>query len=108
MEKRKSERLQVHGDISGRVVLASDVDIQDLSTKGLRFRCRQRVLPRSRIELVIGRNDLKVKVKGVVVRSTLQGGTESGPAYEVAATFDAVDDDGLAVLKKLVLQSGKG
>ena len=112
VEKRKSERFQVHGDINGRVVLASDVDIQDLSTNGVRFLCSQRVLPRSRIELVIGKGELKINLGGVVVRSTLRGGMsshpESGPAYEVAATFDSLGDDHRPVLEKLVLQLGKG
>jgi len=111
VEKRKSERFQVHGDISGRVVLASDVDIQDLSTNGIRFICSQRVLPRSRIELVIGKDELKVNIGGVVVRSTLLGGMsghpDSGPAYEVAATFDSLGDDHRSALEKLVLQLGK-
>ncbi len=37
VEKRKSRRVSVRGDVGGRTVLAADLDIRDLSLNGIRF-----------------------------------------------------------------------
>jgi hypothetical protein len=37
VEKRKSRRVSVRGDVSGRTLLAADLDIRNLSPNGIRF-----------------------------------------------------------------------
>jgi hypothetical protein len=37
VEKHKSRRVSVQGDVSGRTLLAADLDIRDLSLNGIRF-----------------------------------------------------------------------
>ena len=107
MEKRKSKRISVSGDVSGRMVLVSDLDIQDLSVTGIRFRCHGRVIPESKINLVIVKDGLKVKLPGKTVRSALKNMSSSVPGgsmgYEVAVAFGPLSPEERASLEKLML-----
>ena len=53
MEKRNCKRFNVCGDVNGRMVLVSELAVEDLSRSGIRFCCSERVVPRSRIQLVV-------------------------------------------------------
>jgi len=107
VERRKTERVTVSGqEVSGRIVLAADLDIRDISSTGIRFLCCDRLTPQSRITLVIGKNESQVSVDGTVVRSSLRAtdpGTCGGsPFYEVAVTFVDGGSDERAALERLV------
>ena len=112
MEKRKSKRVSVSGSVSGRMVLVSDLDIQDLSLTGIRFRCHGRVIPGSRINLVVVKDDLRVKLPGKTVRSTLKNMSPapSGDSMgcEVAVAFTPLSPEEKDSLKKLILLVEQG
>jgi hypothetical protein len=107
VEKRKSKRVSVSGDVSGRMVFVSDLDIQDLSVTGIRFRCHGRVIPESKINLVVVKDSLQVKLPGKIVRSTLKNMTSAVPGestgYEVAVAFGTLSPEERASLEKLIL-----
>ncbi len=114
MEKRKSKRVSVSGNVSGRMILVSDLDIQDLSLTGIRFRCHGRVIPGSKISLVVVKADLRAKLPGKIVRSTLKNvsSASSGDSmgYEVAVAFNTLSPEEKNSLEKLILlveQGGK-
>lgn len=112
MEKRKSKRVNVRGDVSGRMVLVSDLDIQDLSVTGIRFRCRGRVVPESKINLVVVKDGLKVRLPGRTVRSALKNMSSAvsggSMGYEVAVAFGTLTPEEKASLEKLILQVEQG
>jgi hypothetical protein len=112
MERRKSKRISVQGDLSGRMVLAADLDIRDLSTNGIRFVCCERVTPGSRVQLLIHRQGLEVRVSCTVVRSLFvdghDGSSPAPPMYEVGATFGNIDDETRGKLERIVNALGKG
>ena len=112
MEKRKSKRVNISGDVSGRMVLVSDLDIQDLSVTGIRFRCHGRVIPESKINLVVVKGGLQVKLPGTIVRSTLKNmkSAASGEStgYEVAVAFSTLSPEEKTSLEKLILLVEQG
>jgi hypothetical protein len=69
VEKRKSRRVFVQEDVSGRTLLAAGLDIRDLSLNGIRFLCRERVAPTNRIHPAIQKNGLQVRVGGAAPRA---------------------------------------
>jgi hypothetical protein len=107
VEKRKSKRISVSGDVSGRMVLVSDLDIQDLSVTGIRFRCHGRVIPESKINLVVVKDGVQVKLPGKIVRSTLKNLPSAAPGesmgYEVAVAFGTLSPEEKSSLEKLIL-----
>jgi hypothetical protein len=107
VEKRKSKRISVSGDVSGRMVLVSDLDIQDLSVTGIRFRCHGRVIPESKINLVVVKDGVQVKLPGKIVRSTLKNLSSAAPGesmgYEVAVAFGTLSPEEKSSLEKLIL-----
>jgi hypothetical protein len=106
VEKRKSKRVSVSGDVSGRMVLVSDLDIQDLSLTGIRFHCHGRVIPESKINLLVVKDSLRVKLPGTIVRSTLKNmpSAVSGQSmgYEVAVSFNTLSPEERGALEKLI------
>lgn len=106
MEKRARKRYPVPGDVTGRAVLVADVDIHDLSFGGMRFKCYERVLPHTKIKLVLNRKDLQVTVHCDVLRSSLkhrkEPGDEGDSFYEVAVSFKSIDGSNQEVLEKLI------
>ena len=111
MEKRKSERVSVQGNLSGRMILAADLDIRDLSLSGVRFTCCERVAPGSRVQLLIHRENLSVRVECTVVRSSLgdgpSGNSPGFPVYEVGATFGSIEDEARGRLERIMDLLGK-
>lgn len=112
VEKRKSKRVAVQGNLSGRMVLTADLDIRDLSLSGVCFTCLERVTPGSRVQLLIQKENLSVRVECTVVRSTLgdghSGNAPGFPVYEVGATFDSIDDEARGRLERIMDLLGKG
>jgi hypothetical protein len=110
VEKRKSKRVSVSGEVSGRVVLAADLDVLDLSLSGVRFTCCERIVPGSRIKLVIRKGGLQANLEGAVVRSTLKGGGsaegEGAPLYEVGVSFGGISEKDMLDLEELIKIAG--
>lgn len=111
MEKRKSKRVAVQGNLNGRMVLAADLDIRDLSLSGISFTCCERVAPGSRVQLLIHKENLSVRVGCTIVRSSLgdghSGNSPGFPFYEVGATFGTMDDEARRKLERIVNLLGK-
>lgn len=112
MEKRKSKRVSVSGDVSGRMVLVSDLDIQDLSVTGIRFRCHGRVVPGSKIDLAVVKGGLRVKLPGKTVRSAVKNMSSAvsggSMGYEVAVSFGTISPEERVSLEKLILLVEQG
>jgi len=111
VEKRKSKRVSVQGNLSGRMVLAADLDIRDLSLSGVCFSCCERVAPGSKVQLLIHKESMSVRVECTVVRSSLRdgqsGNSPGSPVYEVGATFGSVDDEAKERLGNIMDLLGK-
>lgn len=110
MEKRKSIRKPVHGDVKGRMVLARNLEIMDLSLSGMRFRCIRKIDMHSIQSVNLGKNNISLKLRGIVVRSTLKSmKADSGkkaPFYEVALNFSKLSDDEKNCLETIIRLSG--
>jgi len=111
LEKRRSKRVTVEGNLSGRMVLAADLDIRDLSLSGVCFSCCERVAPGSKVQLLIHKESMSVRMECTVVRSSLSdgqsGSSPGGPVYEVGATFGRVDDEAKGRLERIMDLLGK-
>ena len=111
MEKRKSKRVSAQGNLSGRMVLSADLDIRDLSLSGVCFSCCERVAPGSKVQLLIHKESMSVRVECTVVRSSLRdsqsGSSPGSPVYEVGATFGRVDDEAKGRLERIMDLLGK-
>ena len=101
----------VEGNLSGRMVLAADLDIRDLSLSGVCFSCCERVAPGSKVQFLIHKESVSVRVECTIVRSSLrdgQPGSSPGfPVYEVGATFGSVDDEARGRLEEIMGLLGK-
>jgi hypothetical protein len=110
VERRKTKRFSVRGEVRGRVILSSDCDIRDLSTSGMRFMARRRLLPSTRVRIHLGQGDSKLVVHAQVMRSSiLSTGTDQdgeGPLYEVAVAFEKLEQGDVEALAALVDESG--
>lgn len=105
MEHRKYKRVEIHSNISGRMVLTSHIRIADLSLNGIRFSCMRRVNTNSCYRLRLAKDDVRVEVRGTVVRSTMKNAIVSGqqmPVYEVAMNFDALSGEQAASLQHII------
>ena len=110
MERRKDKRVNVDGEVTGRVVLSSDCDIRDISFSGMRFLARRRILPGSRVSLDLSRDGKNLNLYAQVVRSNIvsTGTTRDGdgPLYEVAVSFEAVANTDQEALAELIDKVG--
>jgi hypothetical protein len=93
------------------MVLAADLDIRDLSLSGVCFTCCERVAPGSRVQLLIHKENVSVRVECTVVRSSLgdghRGSPPGSPVYEVGATFESIDDEARGRLERIMNLLGK-
>jgi hypothetical protein len=112
MEKRKNIRLKIDGNLFGKMVVRTDLDIIDISLTGIRFYCLRRINTNSTCSLTLEKNGFAVELKGFVVRSVLKRtkdvkGTKM-PLYEVALQFETLDDEKKKKLDHLIslLQNG--
>ena len=106
MEKRKHKRVAGSGDVSGRMLMVSSLDIRDLSLSGIRFKCSERMTPRSRVQMLVKKEDCQARLPGTVVRSSLKnsvarsGGTAAH--YEVAVSFRDMSGTEQKHLRKII------
>jgi hypothetical protein len=88
------------------MVMVSHLDIRDLSLSGIRFQCRERVIPRSRVNMLVRKEELQVKLPGTVVRSSFLSPSaktaDSSAHYEVAVSFSDLSDKEKKHLEKII------
>jgi hypothetical protein len=106
MEKRKNVRIKICGDVKCKMILATAIDIIDLSLDGVRFISSRRVNTNSICTIKISRDDYFLNLKGQVVRSMLKKTTEEEgnviPLYEVAMNFIKLDAQIMKRLEDLI------
>ena len=106
LENRKFKRKDVHGNVSGRMVLIEHLEILDLSLSGIRFNCLKKVDTNSIHRVKIQKNNVSVDIKGRVVRSILKKMQEKKekqiPVYEVAMNFENLPDCEKRSLEELI------
>lgn len=106
MENRKYKRVKIHGNISGKMILTSNLDILDLSLSGIRFNSVRRVNINSICKIKIEKDDISINLKGIIVRSTFKNTTiiegKSIPVYEVAMNFGPLKDEERRSLEYLI------
>ena len=106
MEKRKHKRVKTSGEVSGRMLMVSHLDIRDLSLSGIRFKCHERVTPRSKVQLMVGKEDSQVKLPGNVVRSSFKNtaarSKHTEAHYEVAVSFAGLSAREKRNLEKII------
>lgn len=106
MDKRGAKRLEVRGQVSGRMVLVESLEVEDISMTGIRFRSMRRVGMNSRHRIRIERGDVSIVLKGNIVRSTFKGlqqrEAKSMPVYEVGMHFESMSDKEKQTLEKLI------
>ncbi len=96
MDKRRFPRFEVTGKIEGEVIFSAAIDIRDISRGGVRFKTTRRLNPHSRCTITLNLGEKKIRLKGRVVRSILQGtqhiDSDVVPIYEVAMEFFEMDE----------------
>ncbi|MEC4676123.1 MAG: PilZ domain-containing protein [Nitrospirota bacterium] len=106
MENRKHTRVKNNGKIRGRTLMASNLDILDLSLNGIRFHSLKRVNIDSRYNLKISKGSISVNLKGIIVRSLFTNKSlikgKSQPVYEVAMNFDLLSDTEKSALEDII------
>ena len=92
MERRKSARTRLNGEIECGVVSVDPAELQDISHDGVRFRSLRRLNPNSRQEIVIHINSTVLTLSGTIVRSLISNSRmiegKATPVYEVALAFE--------------------
>lgn len=105
-EKRKHERIGVDGKVDGKVILASEIKIRDLSLSGVHFTCTKRVLTNDRCTISLRHQDTTIALNGKVIRSVFKGAKKSMagnvPVYEVAMEFRELTDNTKETLKHII------
>lgn len=106
MDHRTALRVEVNGQICGKMILVESLEILDISATGIRFQCMRRVDMNSPHRIKIEKNDVSVNLRGTIVRASFKGlqqaGGKSMPVYEVAMHFDHLTDDDKKCLDKLI------
>jgi hypothetical protein len=106
MNQRSAVRVEVNGQVSGKMILVENLEIVDISMTGIRFRCMRRVDMNIPHRIKIEQQDVSVSLRGSIVRAAFKGlcqaGDKSFPVYEVAMHFDAMPDNDRKGLEKLV------
>ncbi len=106
MEKRRYKRVNLHGEVEGHVILASGIQIKDLSIGGMLFESTRRFNPGSRCNLIIEHSGRRINLHGRVVRAVLQRTRkERGdviPVYGIAVEFEPMTESTRAQLQDLI------
>ncbi len=106
MDNRSAIRVEVNGQICGKMILVESLEILDISSTGIRFQCMRRVDMNSPHRIKIEKNDISVTLKGMIVRASFKGLQQlegkSLPVYEVAMHFDHLTDLDKQCLEKLI------
>jgi len=106
MDHRTALRVEVNGQICGKMILVEGLEILDISMTGIRFRCMRRVDMNSPHKIKIEKNDVAVTLRGMIVRASFKGlhqtEEKSLPCYDVAMHFDHLTDLDKQNLEKLI------
>ena len=106
MDNRSALRVEVNGQICGKMILVENLEILDISMTGIRFKCMRRVDMNSPHKIKIEKNDVSVHLRGTIVRASFRGlhqtGEKSQPVYDVAMHFDHLTDDDKKGLSELI------
>lgn len=106
MDQRSAIRVEVNGQIFGKMILVENLDILDISATGIRFQCMRRVDMNSPHRIKIEKNGITVNLRGTIVRASFKGlqqaDGKSLPVYEVAMQFDHLSDVEKKCLEKLI------
>jgi hypothetical protein len=106
MDNRIAMRVQVNGQMNGKMVHVESLEILDISMTGIRFKCMRRVDMNSLHRIKIEKNDVSVKLKGTIVRASFKGLHQAEekklPVYEVAMHFENMSDNEKKGLEQLI------
>ena len=97
MERRKSRRKRLDGEIECGVVSVDLAELYDISHDGVRFRSLKRLNPNSKQKIVIHFNSTVLNLRGTIVRSLISRSRmvegRATPVYEVALNFEQPLED---------------
>jgi hypothetical protein len=106
MDQRNAIRVEVNGQVCGKMVLVESLEILDISMTGIRFRSKRRMDMNILHRIKIEKGDISVVFRGSIVRATFmglqQGGGDTIPVYEVAMHFENMSDSDRASLERLI------
>ncbi len=106
MEMRKHRRVTVRGEVEGHVVLATEIDVKDISLGGALFESTRRFNPGSRCMISINHTRGKLNLNARVVRAVLvrtrKAGGDIMPVYAVAVQFLPMDERTKETLEELI------
>ena len=106
MEHRSAVRIEVNGQVCGKMVLVESLEIVDISMTGIRFNCMRRVDMNSPHRIRIEKDDISVTLRGHIVRAMFKGlrqaEDKSLPVYEVGMHFENVSEKDVKSLEKLI------
>ncbi len=106
MDNRTALRVEVNGQLCGRMILVESLEILDISMTGIRFKCMRRVDMNSPHKIKIEKDTISLTLKGLIVRASFKGlqqaEDKSLPVYEVAMHFDELSDGDKVSLEKLI------
>jgi len=106
MDHRSAIRIEVNGQILGKMILVENLDILDISATGISFQCMSREDMNSPHRIKIEKNGISVNLRGTIVRASFNGlqqaDGKSLPVYEVAMHFDHLTDAEKKCLEKLI------
>jgi hypothetical protein len=92
MERRKSRRTRLDGEVECGVVTIESAELHDISHNGVRFTSLKRINPNSRQKIVIHFDSTVLNVRGTIVRSLISNSRmvegRAMPVYEVALNFE--------------------
>jgi len=99
-------RVEVNGQVSGKMILVESLEILDISMTGVHFHCMRRVDMNSPHRIKIEKDDVSVNLRGTIVRASFKGlqqtEEKSLPVYEVAMHFDHLTEADKKGLEKLI------
>lgn len=106
MDHRSAIRVEVNGQVSGRMVLVEYLEILDISMTGIRFNCMRRIDMNCPHKIRIEKNNISVTLKGMIVRSSFKGlhqkDKDCMPVYEVGMHFENMSDEDTRDLEQLI------
>jgi len=106
MDNRSALRVEVNGQLCGKMILVESLEILDISMTGIRFKCMRRVDMNSPHRIKIEKNEISLTLKGMIVRASFKGLQQSDekslPVYDVAMHFDELCDADKLGLERLI------
>ena len=106
MDNRTALRVEVKGQMSGKMILVESLEILDISMTGIHFHCMRRMDMNSPHRIKIEKNDISVSLRGTIVRASFKGLRQAEekflPCYDVAMHFDHMTDSEKKGLEELI------